>query len=344
MKKVLIVDDNEDMLDTLEHLFRFYDFHAIRALNGKEGVDIAEKEQPDIIILDALMPVMNGFDACKILKENSKTKDIPVVFLSANYVEDEHRVMGLELGADDYILKPFNAKELIARVNSILHKKELVENLLLDNRHLIKEKSDVVREVEALQKKTAELESGQITDSLTGLYNAKFLKKRLAEEISRAKRYNQKLSLVIIDADLFRIVNEVFGEKTGDYILMRIANVILNNTRNTDIVFRLGGNRFMIILPNTDETGAYYESERIRSAVDQTQFFDQNFYELKKLSPKRKQDYQKITVSIGLAEIDLKTVKKKDPILENAEKALQQAKSSGRNQSLRYSKLKASLG
>jgi len=340
MRKVLIVDDNEDMLDTLEHLFRFYEFETVRAVNGKEGCKKAEKEKPNIIILDALMPVMNGFDACKILKENKKTQDIPVIFLSANYVEDEHRIMGLELGADDYILKPFNAKELIARVNSILHKKELVENLRKDNKYLVKEKSTVLQQIEKLQKKTVELESGQITDPLTGLYNKIYLEKRLIEELSRTKRYKHDLSLVIIDVDMFRVVNEVFGEKTGDYILMRVANVILNNTRDTDIVFRLEGNRFMTILPNTDETGAFYEAERIRSAVDQTQFFDQNFYELKKLSPKRKQDYQKITVSVGILQIDPKTVKKTGSYVELAEKALQQAKSSGRNQTYRYSKYK----
>ena len=108
MPKVLIVDDNEDMLDTLKHLFQFYEFEVARAVNGQEGIISAEKEKPDIIILDALMPVMNGFDACRALKSGKKTKEIPIVFLSANYMEDEHRVMGLELGADDYVLKPFN--------------------------------------------------------------------------------------------------------------------------------------------------------------------------------------------------------------------------------------------
>jgi len=339
MPKVLIVDDNEDMLDTLDHLFRFYDFEVCRALNGQEGIQVANKENPDIILLDALMPVMNGFEACKILKSESKTKEIPIVFLSANYVEDEHRIMGLELGADDYILKPFNAKELIARVKSILHKKNLVENLRKDNKYLIQEKSNALKEIEKLQKKTFELEASQITDHMTGLYNNQFFSKRMQEEISRAKRYKQPLSLVLLDVDFFRTINEIFGEKTGDYILMRIANVILNNTRNTDVVFRLEANRFAIILPNTDETGAFYEAERIRSAVNQTQFFDQDFYELKKLSPKRKQDYQHVTVSIGLVEVDLKNIKTIESVLELAEKALQQAKSKGRNQTIRFSKL-----
>lgn len=339
MPKILIVDDNEDMLDTLDHLFRFYDFEVYRALNGQEGIQVANKENPDIILLDALMPVMNGFEACKILKNENKTKDIPIVFLSANYVEDEHRIMGLELGADDYILKPFNAKELIARVKSILHKKDLVENLRKDNKYLIQEKSDALKEIEKLQKKTFELEASQITDHMTGLYNNQFFSKRMQEEIARAKRYKQPLSLVLLDVDLFRTINEIFGERTGDYILMRIANVILNNTRNTDVVFRLEANRYAIILPNTDETGAFYEAERIRSAVNQTQFFDQNFYELKKLSPKRKQDYQHVTVSIGLVEVDLKNIKMTESVVGFAEKALQQAKSNGRNQTVRFSKI-----
>lgn len=340
MSKVLIVDDNEDMLDTLEHLFNFYEFKVAKARNGQEGIEVARKDEPDMIILDALMPVMNGFDACKVLKEDLKTKDIPVIFLSANYVEDEHRVMGLELGADDYVLKPFNAKELIARVKSILHKKELVEQLRQKNTQLIEEKSDAFKELDELRKKTNELESSQLTDSLTGLYNKSILNQRMDEEISRAKRYKYPFSIVVVDVDFFRIINEIFGEKTGDYILMRIANVILNNTRKTDIVFRSNSNRFVILLPHTDETGAFYEAERIRSAIDQTQFFDQDFYELKKLSPKRKQDYQRITVSIGITEVNLPELKKGVEPLEFAEKALDFAKSNGRNQTVRFSKIK----
>jgi len=336
MQKALIVDDNDDMLDTLEHLFHFYEFEVVRAVNGQEGITKAESENPDIIILDALMPVMNGFDACKVLKNSPKTKDIPVVFLSANYIEDEHRIMGLELGADDYILKPFNAKELIARVKSILHKKHLLKSLKEDNLQLVEEKSSALKELEELKKKTSELEAGQTTDPLTGLYNLPFLNKRLAEELSRAKRYKNELSLVVIDVDLFHHINDVFGEQTGDYILMRISNVILNNTRHTDVVFRSDSNKFVIILPHTDETGAYYEAERIRSAINQTSFFDQDFYELKKLSPKRKQEYQKVTISAGIIELDLKAIKK---VLNLAEKPLQYAKNNGRNQAVRFSKL-----
>ncbi len=339
MPKILLVDDNEDMLETLEHLFRFYGFDVVKATNGKEGIETAEKEQPDIIILDALMPVMNGFEACKILKSNAKTKEIPVIFLSANYTEDEHKVMGLELGADDYIIKPFNAKELVAKVKSILHKQELIENLRRKNKKLMEEQGSIFKELEELRRKTSELEAGQITDVTTGVYNAAFLEKRLHEELHRARRYRNEISLVMLDVDFFRKINEVFGEQTGDYILMRIANVILNNTRNTDVVFRVGSNRFVVLLPHTDEMGAYYEAERIRSAVEQTSFFDQDFYELKKLSPRRKQDYRHITVSAGLVEIDPFQVETPQAALEMVEKALNQAKARGRNITVRYSRM-----
>lgn len=339
MMKVLLVDDNEDMLETLEHLFRFYEYDVVKAVNGKEGIDVAEKEQPDIIILDALMPVMNGFDACKILKSNAKTKDIPVIFLSANYTEDEHRILGLELGADDYIVKPFNAKELIAKVKSILHKRELIEDLRRNNKTLVEQQGNIFKELEQLRKKASELEAGQINDPLTGLYNDRFLQKRFLEEIARARRYNSDISLVIVDVDFFHKINDVFGEQTGDYILMRIANIILNNTRNTDVVFRLGGNRFLALLPHTDETGAYYEAERIRSAVEQSDFFDQDFYELKKLSPKRKQDYRHITISAGVLQLDPEKFRSVDEALEAAEKVLAHAKSNGRNQTVRFSKI-----
>lgn len=339
MAKVLIVDDNEDMVSTLSHLFRFYEFEVATAVNGKDGIEVAEREKPDIIILDALMPVMNGFDACKHLKSNPETKEIPVIFLSANYVEDDHRIMGLELGADDYILKPFNAKELIAKVKSILHKINLIENLRKNNKVLMEEHSNVYKELEELRRKASELEAGQVTDPLTGLYNFSFFEKRFKEEVSRARRYKNSLSIVIVDVDLFHKINEVFGEQTGDYILMRIANIILNNTRHIDIAFHAGRNRFLIILPHTDEMGAYFEAERIRSAVDQMHFFDQDFYELKKLSPKRKQDYEHITVSVGLVEIEAPEMNESAEALHLAEKALGYAKANGRNQTVRFSRL-----
>lgn len=338
MPNILIVDDNVDMLDTLEHLFRFYEFEVFRAENGQEALEVCKTVYPDIILLDALMPVMNGFETIKKLKQSTKTRDIPVIFLSANYVEDEHRVLGFELGADDYILKPFNAKELITRVKSVLNKKQIIEKLRRDNQSLAQAQQYSSKELDKLRKLAADLEKSKIIDPLTGLYNEQSFLKRLEEEFHRAVRYKQELSLVFVDVDLFQKINEVYGEQTGDYVLMKIANVILNNTRYSDIVFRLQRNRFAILLPNTDEAGAFYEAERVRSAVQQTSFFEQYFVELKNLSPRRKRKYQKITVSLGIVSLEA-SIKSPDELLKRAREALNKAKTKGRNQTVKYSKL-----
>ena len=323
MAKILIVDDNPDMLDTLEHLFNFYDFEVARAQNGQEGIEAAEKERPGLIILDALMPVMSGFEACEKLKSNDKTREIPVIFLSANYTKLEHQQRGLELGADDYILKPFNAKELISKVNSLLHRKELIEQLRADNRQILEN---------SLQPGESE---EPILDPLTGIYNESFFHRRLREEHRRSVESGENLTTVLLDVDLFRNVNEVYGEQTADYVLLKIANIISRNRRPSDLAFRLEKNRFAVILPQTGETGAFGEAERLRTAILQTEFFDQDFFELKRISYKLQQSLENLTVSIGIAASE-RGIAHGD-LLKRAEVSLHKAKSKGRNTTIRYS-------
>ena len=239
MARILVVDDNVDMLDTLEHLFGFYEFDVLRAKNGKEGIEIAEREQPGIILLDALMPVMDGFEACEELKKNPKTRDIPVIFLSANYTSRTHREKGISLGADDYILKPFNAKELIAKINALLHRKQLVDKIKGDNHLLLKKQNQQMPDVDKLYQNASELKSSKITDHLTGVYNESFFQQRLDQEYKNSLKQKSDLTLILLDVDAFNKINQTYGDKTGDYVLMKIANVILKNTRDSDIVFRL---------------------------------------------------------------------------------------------------------
>ncbi len=334
MAKILVVDDNVDMLDTLEHLFAFYDFEVLRAENGKIGVEVAQSEQPGVIILDALMPVMNGFEACEKLKKNNRTKDIPIIFLSANYTDRDYRIKGFELGADDYILKPFNAKELVAKVNALLHRKKMIEKLRRDNLAEV-QKQEATAGTESLLPRAAELKQNQIIDALTGLYNYFYFQNRFVAEYHQSKKIDSDLALLLADVDCFGRINEIYSETTGDYVLMRIANVMIRNTRSRDIVFRLGKNKFAILLPETSETGAYYEAERIRAAIQQTQFFDQDFFQFRRVSRKRSQHHPRITISNGLAARQ-KNLSMED-LLKNAENALTQAKFGGRNKTFRYS-------
>ena len=137
MPKVLVADDNEEMLETLERIFLFYQFEVIKALNGLEAVNKVKTHCPDIILLDGMMPEMDGFEACKILKSSEKTKNIPIVFLTANYTDVQDRIKGFELGADDYLLKPFNSKELVTRVNTILKRTEMLRQIKKKMKNLL---------------------------------------------------------------------------------------------------------------------------------------------------------------------------------------------------------------
>ncbi len=329
MAKILVVDDNVDMLDTLEHLFTFYDYEVLRAENGKEGLEIAETSQPGLIVLDALMPVMNGFETCENLKRNVNTRDIPVIFLSANYTEYTHRLRGYELGADDYMLKPFNAKELIAKVSSLLHRKKIIKNLRSDNRNLLKRQTGA-------QTTAPELQQHHFIDYLTGIYNIDYFSKWVTQ-FSELQTADQHYSVLLIDADRFKLVNETYGDLIGDFALMKIANIILQNSRQSDFAFRLGKNKFAMLLNVTEESGAFYIGEKIRSAIEQTAFFDQDIFQYKRQTSRRKNEPVNITVSIGVSSLmDSNNVGKAIKLAENA---LNKAKEMGRNVTIRSSQI-----
>jgi diguanylate cyclase (GGDEF)-like protein len=298
--KLLVVDDNVDMLETLRHLFTFYGYEVVLASNGREAIEMAEKEHPHLIVLDALMPIMNGFEACDALKRNPKTINIPVIFLSANYTEEEHRIKGFELGADDYILKPFNAKELVARVESILSKKRLIEELRNSNKKLIEEHDIVHKEILELKKKTDQLEDKQIFDSITGVYHEQLFKFRLEEEFYRSKRYENALSLLFFSIDSHNELSKNFKEKAINYILIQVANLILNNTRKSDIIFRLNHSKFGVILNNTSKEGAALEAERISDYISNVNLMDNDFFKSDDLFKKNRQENLQISLSYGI--------------------------------------------
>jgi diguanylate cyclase (GGDEF)-like protein len=338
LKKILLVDDNEDMLVTLTHLFTLYEYDVVLAKNGQEALEVAEKELPNLVILDALMPVMNGFEACKRLKNNSVTQHIPVIFLSANYTKEKHRIEGLELGADDYILKPFNAKELMARVKTIINQRKILEELKKNNKILLEEHSSVTFELNKLKEEKKELAQSLLIDKSTGLYNSNSFYTRLKEEFYRSKRYANNLSMALVEIDLFNQLLKSFGDKAGEYILIQIANIILNNTRLSDISFRLTEGKFGIILTDTDEYGAVNEAERIKQAVESTEFFDNAFFNLEKSAQKRNSENHNITVCIGVITL-MDTIKEPNDLITKAEELLLKAKSIGKNITINYSQV-----
>jgi len=340
MPKILIVDDNIDMLDTLEHLFSFYQFDVIKADNGKKGVEIAEKQLPDIILLDAYMPVMDGFEACKLLKKKRKTKQIPIVFLTAKYLDPEDRASGMQLGADDYMVKPFNSKELVNRIKTILKKKQMISTLKQKNEDLSRQQAQILHPAAGETPGPLKAEENLAIDPLTGLYSRRYILNRLKEEFHRAMRYELPLSFLIVDVDGFARINDNFGFQAGDYVLLKMANIILTHTRLSDIVARFEGANFLIILPETDAQGGYFEAERLRIALGQTNYMEDFLLEIQTFGKARKRvELDDLTVSIGIstypAENEIATEK---DLMRIARAALDRAKLAGRNKTKTFEK------
>jgi len=340
MPKILIVDDNFDMLETLEHLFSFYQFDVIKAENGKKAIDAAEKQLPDIILLDAYMPEMDGFEACKILKKKRKTKLIPIVFLTAKYLDPEDKASGMQLGADDYMVKPFNSKELVTRIKTILKKKQMISTLKQENQDLARQQSNILRPPFTESTESRKLEENLAIDPLTGLYSKKYLIGRLKEEFHRAVRYEMPISFIMMDVDGFVRVNDNFSFQVGDYVLLKMANIILTNTRLSDIVARFEGANFCVILPQTDAQGGYFEAERLRIAIGQADYIEDFLFDIKNSKQRRRSEFDNLTVSIGVATYPAhEEIGTEKDLIRIARQALDKAKIAGKNKTIIFEKV-----
>jgi diguanylate cyclase (GGDEF)-like protein len=341
MPKILVADDNEEMLETLERIFLFYHFEVEKARDGKEAVELAEKTLPDIILMDGMMPVMDGFEACRIIKSKLETKDIPIVFLTANYVKTNDRIVGFELGADDYLLKPFNSKELVARTRSILKRGEMLRLLKSENEQLSEKNKIIQDELKSLLEQSKEIEHDSVIDPLTGLYSFTFFKKRLKEEYQRAVRYETDISLVIVSFDNLDKTNEVFGQQLINYLMMKMANLLLNKTRTSDIVARSTDDLYYIILPQTDEQGAFLEAERIRVTLTDIDFLNDDMLEALNVSRRKIGELRQIKANVGVATCASDEIKTKsdEDLFTNTMHALRSSESSSANLTIAYGKI-----
>ncbi|HAJ95191.1 MAG TPA: diguanylate cyclase response regulator [Actinobacteria bacterium] len=243
---ILIVDDIAKNLQVLGTVLSKKNYKIAAANNGEQAISIANNTLPDLILLDIMMPGINGYEVCARLKKDPKTKDIPIIFLTAK-IELDDIVKGFETGAVDYIAKPFNSVELLVRTKTHLE--------LKISRDLLKIKNEQLKKL-------------SITDSMTGLYNHRYIIDSLSERIAEAKRYKQPLSIIMFDIDYFKKVNDNYGHTFGDYVLVRISTIIEESVRKTDIAGRYGGEEYLIIFTNTDIKNAYKTSERLRKSIE----------------------------------------------------------------------------
>jgi len=241
--KVLIIDDDPASVALARQWLKKDGHGIVTAADGEEGLAMAVREEPDLILLDVHMPGMNGFQVCERLKADSRIRHIPVIFLSAAD-ETREKVKGLDLGAVDYVTKPFDRFELPARVRAALRTKRLQDLLT------------VYSEI----------------DSLTEVYNRRVLMERLEQEWNRTRRYSTTVAFIMCDIDHFKNVNDTHGHPTGDQVLERIATLLRKSVRSSDMVGRYGGEEFGIIMVNADRASAASAAERYRKKIESMDF------------------------------------------------------------------------
>ena len=296
MAKILIIDDSRLIAHVAKAVLSKRGHEVVLAQDGLSGLQTAMSEQPDIILLDLIMPVMDGYQVCQSLKEEDSTKEIPVIMLTSK-AEPADKVKGLEMGALDYVTKPFDEGELVARVNTQLQLKELRE---------------------ALQEKNRQLQELANRDGLTGLYNHRYFHEQLSKDFLRARRYHEFLSCIVLDIDHFKKFNDTYGHQTGDVVLSNLGDVIKESIRDSDFAARYGGEEFALVLYHTDETVALEVAERLRRTVEGHEVRDEG-------------TVLNITISIGVATFPHEQITEAKQLVECADKALYRAKENGRN-------------
>lgn len=236
--KVLAVDDASEILDLLAFHLRAEHVTLLTAKSFDEGLALARSELPDLILLDVELPDHTGFDLCRRLKEDELTRDIPVIFLTGSS-DVATKVHGFDLGAVDYVTKPFAVAELRARARAALRMKRAQD--------MLKEKVQL--------------------DVLTGLRNRAFFDERLAAEVTSAFRHRRPLGLVMVDLDHFKSLNDRFGHPFGDMVLQRVGDTLGRALRPMDAACRYGGEELALILPDTDVRAAACVASRLGTLI-----------------------------------------------------------------------------
>ena len=289
---ILIVDDAPANIKVLGEALKT-EYHIVVATNGEKALQIAASSKPpDLILMDIIMPGMDGYEACKKLKQGEQTRNIPIIFITAKD-QEEDETHGLELGAIDYITKPFSLPIVKARVKTHLELKRHRDNL----------------------------EQLSACDGLTGIPNRRRFEEMIDKEWKRSIRQGRSLTVVMMDIDYFKLFNDHYGHLLGDDCLKLVAETLAASIRRPgDLVARYGGEEFVCVLPETDKEGAITVAELFRKSIDNL-----------KIKHEKSQVSNHVTISLGVATTIPKAEKSMKILLEAADKSLYQAKAAGRN-------------
>jgi len=305
--KILIVDDSVENRQLLFRTLAKAGYEIVEAGDGREGLTRALDLLPELILLDIVMPELDGYQVCEALKKDLRTANIPVIFLSAE-TETKDKIKGLEIGGVDYITKPFNRGEVLARVQTQLKIRRLTQELIQANTELFKKNAE-------LEEANAAITQLMHTDQLTGLANRRYFLEILDNFLSVARRHHTPLTLVMADLDHFKTVNDTYGHAGGDQVLKDFGGLLKKYCRREDLAARFGGEEFIVALPLTDLPGAMIWAERIRLILEEMVW---------------EQIKSKVTASFGISQFYPED--SPESFIERADQALYQAKAAGRNQ------------
>lgn len=242
-RRLLVVDDDPDSLEIIAEALKWEGYQVEMASSGPQAISLIQQWNPHLVLLDVNMPGMNGVETLRDLR--AKAQYVSVMFISGN-TSSEAVIRGLDAGADDYIPKPFDPLELLARVRTQLRIKDLNDQLRSANERL-KELVD--------------------TDDLTGLFNMRSLYQRLDFELERGRRFGRQVCVIMMDMDHFKSVNDGHDHLFGSFVLSEVGQIIRNNIRSIDIGARYGGDEFLMVLTEVGTEGALQFCERLRQTV-----------------------------------------------------------------------------
>ena len=245
-ERILIVDDNAEMLQKTNDLLSQVGYSVVMCSSGEEALEFLDKERVDLVLLDINMPSLNGYEVCLRIRQSHALDDLPVIFLTSR--EDTDSITkGFHAGASDFVSKTAVSEILLARVNVQIR----------------------------LARTLRYLRDISLTDDLTGAYNRRHAMYTLREWFARGKRYGTNFSLIYFDLNGLKQINDSYGHQAGDLLLRAVVNACKKLLRESDLLFRMGGDEFMVMCPDTDKRGAFICADRMLEAVKSVTIIDQ---------------------------------------------------------------------
>jgi len=302
--KILIVEDNPSLSEILRKIVQSEGYIGRPVHTGREALKILREDGPfDLVLLDVMLPDplapvgggMDGLEVCQEIKSNPELSDT-MIFLVTVKDQPDDIMRGIDAGADDYITKPFNTTLLLAKIKAMLR----IKNLSME-----------------LKDKNRQLEEMAITDGLTGIPNYRFFIEKLEEEVRRSQRYKTPFTLLLLDLDNFKDVNDTYGHRHGDYVLKMVAERLQDGLRETDLLARYGGDEFVLLVMQTEVEGGRKVANQILERLRKPITTDSIEHSIK--------------ASIGMVSFDSEQSRSTDDLIVGADNALYRAKESGGN-------------